>query len=270
MKKDRYIGLVGLGYVGLPLLIELSKEYKTIGFDINIELVNELSKGIDTKNELNDNELKLLKKLDFTHDINDLRDCNFYIVTVPTPIDSFNEPDLGPLTQASEMIGTILSENNIVVYESTVYPGVTEEHCGNILQKKSNLKLNENFYIGYSPERINPGDKKRKLRDIPKLISASNESSLDEIDIIYSSVVDAGTFRTSSIKIAESAKVIENIQRDVNIALINELHQVFTRIEINTIEVIEAASTKWNFMKLNPGLVGGHCIGVDPYYLFYA
>jgi UDP-N-acetyl-D-glucosamine/UDP-N-acetyl-D-galactosamine dehydrogenase len=274
--QNKKIAIIGLGYVGLPLAIEFGKKYKVIGFDIDENRIEELAKGEDRTNEADLNELALAmnyskdsdeKGLSFSSDINKLKKCNFFIVTVPTPIDKFKAPDLSPLFNASSMIGSILKSGDIVVYESTVYPGCTEEDCVPILEKKSGLKFNKDFFCGYSPERINPGDKINTLRKIQKVTSGSNEEVANIVDQIYSSIIDAGTHRASSIKVAEASKAIENAQRDLNISFVNELALIFDRIGIDTNDVIEAAGTKWNFLKFKPGLVGGHCIGVDPYYL---
>ena len=267
------IAIIGLGYVGLPLAVEFSKKYKTYGFDINHLRVEDLRKNIDETKEISEKTLRDLQKvsphkgLEITSKIDDIKHCNFYIITVPTPVDKNKRPDLSPLVDVSKMVGTILSRNNYVIYESTVYPGVTEEICLPYLENNSNLKLNKDFFLGYSPERINPGDKLRKLKDIKKVTSGSNMKSAKIIDDLYSSIIDAGTHLASSIKVAEASKVIENSQRDINIAFVNELSKIFSKLEINTHEVLDAASTKWNFLKFKPGLVGGHCIGVDPYYL---
>jgi UDP-N-acetyl-D-galactosamine dehydrogenase len=263
------IAVIGLGYVGLPLLIEFSKKFKVVGFDINKGRVKELQSGIDHTNEIEVESIKeSLNKgfVTFSDSIDDIKDCNFYIVTVPTPIDKFKNPDLSPLISASSMISKILKEGDFVVYESTVYPGVSEEICVPILEK-SGLKLNESFFVGYSPERINPGDKTHTVSKIMKITSGSNEYASNIIDNVYGSIILAGTFKAKSIKVAEAAKVIENAQRDINIAFVNELAKIFSKLNIDTNDVLEAAGTKWNFMKFKPGLVGGHCIGVDPYYL---
>tara|TARA_Y100000766_G_C18911264_1_gene608474 strand:+ start:416 stop:1693 length:1278 start_codon:yes stop_codon:yes gene_type:complete len=267
------IAIIGLGYVGLPLAVEFSKKYKTYGYDINNSRVEDLRKNFDETNEISEKTLKNLQKvnsekgLEITSNLNNIKHCNFYIITVPTPVDKNKRPDLSPLINVSKMVGSILTRNNYVIYESTVYPGVTEDICLPYLEHHSNLKLNEDFFLGYSPERINPGDKIRKLKDIKKVTSGSNKSSSKIIDDLYNSIIDAGTHLASSIKVAEASKVIENSQRDVNIAFVNELSKIFSKLKINTHEVLEAASTKWNFLKFKPGLVGGHCIGVDPYYL---
>jgi len=263
------IGIVGLGYVGLPLAVEFGKHYPTVGFDIKASRVEELEQGNDSTLEVDAEEIATAKHLSCSSDASSLSDCNFYIVTVPTPIGEGNRPLLSALRSASETIGAILKEGDVVVYESTVYPGVTEEFCVPILERESGLTLNSNFFVGYSPERINPGDKKHRLPSVLKVTSGSTPEAADFIDSVYASIITAGTHKTSSIKVAEAAKVIENTQRDVNIALINELAMIFERIDIDTEEVLEAAGTKWNFLPFRPGLVGGHCIGVDPYYLTY-
>lgn len=265
--KEKTIAIVGLGYVGMPLLHAFAKLYNVIGYDINAFRVSELQNGFDRTLELNAEQLKEIS-VKYTTDINDLKTAQIFIVTVPTPIDSKNKPDLTPLTSSSEAIAKVLKKGDIVIYESTVYPGVTEEICVPCLEK-SGLKFNEDFFCGYSPERINPGDKEHTVSKILKVTSGSTPKIADEVDELYKSIIKAGTFKASSIKVAEASKVIENTQRDVNIALINELALIFDAMKIDTNEVIEAASTKWNFIKLRPGLVGGHCIGVDPYYLTY-
>lgn len=261
------IGIIGLGYVGLPLAVEFGKKFETVGYDINTKRISELKGGRDNTLEVEDSELKEVKHLAFTDDLNDLADCNIYIVTVPTPIDFYKQPDLTPLKKASEAIGTVLSKDDIVIYESTVYPGCTEEVCVPILEEKSNLTYNKDFYCGYSPERINPGDKEHRLPSIKKVTSGSTPEIADKVDELYAEIITAGTHKASSIKVAEAAKVIENSQRDLNIAFVNELALIFDKLEIDTHEVLEAAGTKWNFLPFKPGLVGGHCIGVDPYYL---
>ena len=270
MKSNKVdnIAVIGLGYVGLPLAVELSKKYHVVGFDINEIRVKELKENFDRTNELSEKELISKKNnLRFTTSISKIKKSNIYIVTVPTPVDKNNKPYLEPLISASKLIGSLLVNNNIVIYESTVYPGCTEEICVPILEKESNLVYNKDFFCGYSPERVNPGDSKKTLTNIVKVVSGSNEYSLKKIDNLYRSIITAGTYKASSIAVAEAAKVIENTQRDVNIALINELALIFDRLQIDTSEVLEAASTKWNFIPFKPGLVGGHCIGVDPYYL---
>ncbi len=269
MEKEFKICVIGLGYVGLPLARLFSTEYPTIGFDLNTSRVAELMNGHDATLEVDDNLLKEAIKKGFkcTSDIEDIKSCNFYIVAVPTPVDRDNRPDLTPLIKASETVGKVISQNDIVVYESTVYPGVTEEECIPIIEKTSGLKFNKDFFAGYSPERINPGDKLHTVDKIKKVTSGSTPETGKTVDDVYSSVITAGTFLASSIKVAEAAKVIENSQRDINIAFVNELSKILTRMGIDTLEVLDAASTKWNFLPFKPGLVGGHCIGVDPYYL---
>lgn len=261
------LGVIGLGYVGLPLAIEFGKKIKTVGFDINNSRIDQLKEGIDMTLECSTEELEEAAHLQYSSNVQDLINCNVYIVTVPTPIDIHNQPDLTPLIKASQMLGKVINKDDIVIYESTVYPGATEDTCVPELESVSGLKFNEDFFVGYSPERINPGDKLHRVTNILKVTSGSNAETADIVDRLYNEIIVAGTHKATSIKVAEASKVIENVQRDVNIALINELHQIFTRLNINTDEVIEAAATKWNFMKLKPGLVGGHCIGVDPYYL---
>ncbi len=264
------ICVIGLGYVGLPLAHAFAEKYKVVGFDINQSRIDELNNGHDRTLELNKKQLADIRdNIFYTARLEDIKDCNIYIVTVPTPIDSTNRPDLTPLVKSSETIGKVLKKGDIVIYESTVYPGVTEEVCVPELEKTSGLKFNEEFFCGYSPERINPGDKEHTVTKILKVTSGSTPEIAKKVDDLYKSIITAGTYLASSIKVAESAKVIENTQRDVNIALINELALIFDVMGIDTNEVIEAAATKWNFIKLNPGLVGGHCIGVDPYYLTY-
>ncbi|RXJ57846.1 nucleotide sugar dehydrogenase [Candidatus Marinarcus aquaticus] len=265
------ICVIGLGYVGLPLAHAFSEKYRVVGFDINEIRINELNSGFDRTLELSEIQLKeaLNNGITFSLDIKDIEDCNVYIVTVPTPIDSSNRPDLTPLVKSSQMLGKVLKKNDIVIYESTVYPGVTEEVCVPELERESGMKFNTDFFCGYSPERINPGDKEHTVTKILKVTSGSTPEIATVVDDLYSSVITAGTFKATSIKVAEAAKVIENTQRDVNIALINELALIFDSIGIDTNEVIDAAATKWNFIKLKPGLVGGHCIGVDPYYLTF-
>ncbi len=263
------VGIVGLGYVGLPLAVEFGKQYPTVGFDINAIRIAELENGEDSTLECTSEELAAATQLSFASDAAALKDCNFYIVTVPTPIGDSNRPLLTPLRTASATLGGVIEKGDIVVYESTVYPGATEEFCVPILESESGLKLNEDFFVGYSPERINPGDKEHRLTAILKVTSGSTPQAAEFIDSVYGSVVTAGTHMTSSIKVAEAAKVIENTQRDVNIALVNELAMIFDRVGIDTEEVLVAAGTKWNFLPFRPGLVGGHCIGVDPYYLTY-
>ena len=263
------IGVIGLGYVGLPLAVAFGRKYPTVGFDVKASRVAELERGTDSTLEVSDEELASADQFSFTTNAEDLANCNFYIVTVPTPISEGNRPVLTPLRRASETLSKVLQAGDVVVYESTVYPGATEEFCVPFLEKGSGLKLNKDFYVGYSPERINPGDKEHRLATILKVTSGSTPETADYIDQVYQTIISAGTHKTSSIKVAEAAKVIENTQRDVNIALINELAMIFERIGIDTEEVLEAAGTKWNFLPFRPGLVGGHCIGVDPYYLTY-
>ena len=265
--ENTKIGIIGLGYVGLPLAVEFGKQLPTIGFDINAHRIKELSAGKDSTLEATPEELTEAKNLRFTGNIDDLADCNFYIVTVPTPVTKHNWPDLRPLESASATIGKVLKRGDIVVYESTVYPGATEEVCIPVLEQASGLTFNRDFFAGYSPERINPGDKEHRLTNIQKITSGSTPEAAEFIDHLYQMIIVAGTHLASSIKVAEAAKVIENTQRDVNIALVNELALIFNRIGIDTLEVLEAAGTKWNFLPFRPGLVGGHCIGVDPYYL---
>jgi len=261
------IGIIGLGYVGLPLAVELGKKYPTVGFDINSARVRELKSGKDSTLECEPEELKLATQLIYTDVAEEVADCNVYIVTVPTPIDAFKRPDLRPLQSASNAVGKILRKNDVVIFESTVYPGATEEVCVPIMEQVSGLTYNQDFFAGYSPERINPGDKEHRVTTIKKVTSGSTPAVADYVDALYASVITAGTHKASSIRVAEAAKVIENTQRDVNIALINELALIFNRMGIDTLEVLEAAGTKWNFLPFRPGLVGGHCIGVDPYYL---
>jgi UDP-N-acetyl-D-galactosamine dehydrogenase len=266
--RDTSIAVIGLGYVGLPLAIEFSKKYPTVGFDKNRDRISQLKDGIDKTLEVEKKELNEAK-ITYTTEIKDIVDCNTYIVTVPTPVDKYNKPDMESLASASKMVGKILNAGDVVIYESTVYPGATEEFCVPILEKESGLTYNTDFFCGYSPERINPGDKDHRLTTIKKVTSGSNENTAKFVDTLYNSIVSAGTHKASSIAIAEASKVIENIQRDVNIALINELSMIFNKLELDTNEVLEAAGTKWNFLPFRPGLVGGHCIGVDPYYLAY-
>lgn len=264
------IAIIGLGYVGLPLAHAFAEKYEVIGFDINQSRIDELNTGYDRTLELSDEQLEEIKdKIKFSTDLEDISTANIYIVTVPTPIDTSNRPDLTPLIKSSKSIGKVLKKEDIVIYESTVYPGVTEEVCVPELEKVSGLVFNEDFFAGYSPERINPGDKEHTVKKILKVTAGSTPEIAKKVNALYASVIDAGTHLASSIKVAEASKVIENTQRDVNIALINELALIFDAMDIDTNEVIEAAATKWNFIKLTPGLVGGHCIGVDPYYLTY-
>jgi len=265
--SNKKIAVIGLGYVGLPLAVEFGKIRETFGFDINRSRVKNLSVGIDHTREISSKEFDQSKYLSFTSDFHDLKDCSIYIITVPTPIDSNKVPDLSPLKQASKTVADILKKGDIVIYESTVYPGATEEICVPILEKNSSLVFNQDFYCGYSPERINPGDKKHRLVDIKKVTSGSNTEIANLVDDLYNEIIVAGTFKAQSIRVAEAAKVIENTQRDVNIALINELALIFNKLNLDTEEVLKAAESKWNFLSFRPGLVGGHCIGVDPYYL---
>ena len=276
--SEKKIAVIGLGYVGLPLAIEFGKKYKVLGFDINQSRIDELSLGKDRTNEADLEDLKLVIELanksesfglNFSSKIEDLNDCNIYVVTVPTPIDNFKTPDLTPLLKASEMLGKVLKKGDIVIYESTVYPGCTEEDCVPILETESRLKFNVDFYCGYSPERINPGDKVNTLTKIKKVTSGSTPEIAEIVDSLYKSIIIAGTHKAPSLKVAEASKAIENAQRDLNISFMNELALICDKIGIDTTEVIEAAATKWNFLKFKPGLVGGHCIGVDPYYLAF-
>lgn len=264
---DIRIAVIGLGYVGLPLAVEFAKTRSVIGFDINEKRVEELKAGHDGTREISSAELAEAAQLDLTCDVEGLKEANVFIVTVPTPIDRHKRPDLGPLLKASETVGRALKSGDVVIYESTVYPGATEEDCVPVLEQVSGLKFNRDFYVGYSPERINPGDKQHRLPDIRKVTSGSTPEIADLIDGLYATIIKAGTFKAESIRVAEAAKVIENTQRDINIALINELAIIFNRMGIDTQAVLEAAGTKWNFLPFRPGLVGGHCIGVDPYYL---
>lgn len=266
--KEKIV-VIGLGYVGLPLAVEFGKKYETIGFDINSLRIKELASGIDKTLECTSKVLDSATNLSYTADVNEIKDGNIYIITVPTPVDKNNTPDLKPLISASKLVGSVIGKGDIVIYESTVYPGATEEECVPVIELSSSLLYNKDFFVGYSPERINPGDKKNTLTKIKKVTSGSTREVANKVDDLYSSIITAGTYKAESIKVAEASKVIENVQRDVNIALVNELHQIFSRMEINTMDVINAASTKWNFMSLTPGLVGGHCIGVDPYYLLH-
>jgi UDP-N-acetyl-D-galactosamine dehydrogenase len=267
--KDTRIGIIGLGYVGLPLAVEFGKRYPTVGFDIKAGRIAELESGKDATLETTSEELASAKHLTFTTDKSALANCNAFIVTVPTPVGKNNRPLLAPLKGASETVGSVLKKGDVVVYESTVYPGCTEEYCVPILEGRSGLKFNKDFFAGYSPERINPGDKEHRLPSIKKITSGSTPEIADYVDALYGSIITAGTHKAASLKVAEAAKVIENTQRDINIALINELSQIFNRLGIDTEDVLKAAGTKWNFLNFKPGLVGGHCIGVDPYYLTY-
>jgi len=270
MKLEKLnIGIIGMGYVGLPLAIEFSKKVKVLGFDINSERINQLKKKIDITNEVSKKELSNLKKISFSSNFKDLINCKIYIITVPTPINYNNKPNLKPLIRATNLVSKILKKNDIVIYESTVFPGTTEEICGPILEKSSGLKINKNLFLGYSPERINPGDKNKKITDIVKITSGSNPKTKKAVTKLYSTIIKAGIYEAETIKIAEAAKIIENTQRDLNIALVNELSLIFKKMKISTEKVLKAAETKWNFIPFRPGLVGGHCIGVDPYYLTY-
>ncbi|MBP9068218.1 MAG: nucleotide sugar dehydrogenase [Bacteroidia bacterium] len=268
VKKRSQVALIGLGYVGLPIALAFAKKVKVIGFDINEKRVNLMKKGIDPSNELPKSEFKN-SDITFTHKLEDLKKANFFIIAVPTPIDEHNLPDLKPLIAASTTVGKVLKKGDYVVYESTVYPGCTEEDCIPVLEKVSGLKYMKDFKVGYSPERINPGDKEHTITKILKVVSGCDKESLENISQVYEIIVEPGTHKASSIKVAEAAKIIENTQRDVNIALMNELSIIFNKMGINTYDVLAAAGTKWNFLKFSPGLVGGHCIGVDPYYLTY-
>lgn len=268
LKKIK-IAVIGQGYVGLPLAVEFGKKYPTLGFDINQTRIDELKKGIDHTNESTPEQLGNIKQLTFSKNINDIKECNIFIVTVPTPIDKFKIPDLNPLRSASKMLGNILKKGDVVIYESTVYPGCTEEVCVPLLEQESSLIFNTDFYCGYSPERIVPGDKVNTLTTIKKVTSGSTPEIANFVDDLYSSIITAGTFKAVSMKVAEASKAIENAQRDVNISFVNELALIFDRVGIDTQDVLDAAGTKWNFLKYKPGLVGGHCISVDPYYLAY-
>jgi UDP-N-acetyl-D-galactosamine dehydrogenase len=267
--KETRIGIIGLGYVGLPLAVACSKVYETVGFDINSRRITALNQGEDSTQEVSKSELvmALESRLSFGSDLDVLKECNFYIVTVPTPVDKNNNPDFSPLIAASKSVAKVLKKRDTIVYESTVYPGATEEICVPILSQESGLAFNKDFFVGYSPERINPGDKKHTVTQILKVTSGSTPESAEYIDQVYKSVITAGTHLAPSIKVAEAAKVIENSQRDINIAFVNELSKIFSKLDIDTHDVLEAAGTKWNFLPFKPGLVGGHCIGVDPYYL---
>ncbi len=265
--KSEQIGIIGLGYVGLPLAVEFGKHRSVVGFDINPVRISELRAGKDITLEVTPEDLSSATKLRFSSDLDDLEGCGIFIVTVPTPIDKANRPDLTPLIKASETVGKVMTRGSIVIFESTVYPGCTEEVCVPVLEKLSGLVFNKQFFCGYSPERINPGDKVNTLTTIKKITSGSTPEAAEQVDSLYSSIITAGTWKASSIKVAEAAKVIENSQRDLNIAFVNELSVIFDRLGIDTLEVLEAAGSKWNFMPFRPGMVGGHCIGVDPYYL---
>jgi len=263
------LAIIGLGYVGLPLAVEFGKKYPVLGFDINKDRIAELGRGYDRTLEVDETNLKSSSNLSFSYDKNDLKKCNIFIVTVPTPVDEHKRPDLTPLIRASETVGTALKKGDVVIYESTVYPGCTEDECVPVLEKMSGLKFNEDFFCGYSPERINPGDKEHTVTKILKVTSGSTPEVADKVDALYASIITGGTYKASSIKVAEAAKVIENSQRDINIAFVNELSLIFNKMGIDTLDVLEAAGTKWNFLPFRPGLVGGHCIGVDPYYLTF-
>ena len=265
--ENARIAIVGLGYVGLPLAVEFGKKFDTLGFDISTQRIAELQSGQDRTLEITAIELALASRLRFTLDASALANCNVYIVTVPTPVDTDKRPDLSPLIKASQTVGMAIKPGAVVIYESTVYPGATEEVCVPELERSSGLKFNTDFTVGYSPERVNPGDKQRRLTNIPKVTSGSTPAAADFVDALYNAVITAGTHKASSLKVAEASKVIENTQRDVNIALMNEFALIFHRLGIDTQEVLAAAETKWNFLPFRPGLVGGHCIGVDPYYL---
>jgi UDP-N-acetyl-D-galactosamine dehydrogenase len=265
--NDAPIAVIGLGYVGLPLAVEFGKKRKVVGFDINTARIDELRAGKDNTLEVDAAEMAGAAHLSFTDQLDDLAECTTFIVTVPTPIDEHKRPDLTPLLRASEAIGKVLKPGDIVIYESTVYPGATEEDCVPVLEKTSGLTFNQDFFAGYSPERINPADKTHRLPNIVKVTSGSTPEIADKVDALYASIITAGTHKAPSIKVAEAAKVIENTQRDVNIALVNELALIFNKLDIDTQDVLDAAGTKWNFLPFRPGLVGGHCIGVDPYYL---
>ena len=270
-KPDIKIAIIGLGYVGLPLAVEFAKKYKVIGFDIDQNRIEELEKNNDSTLEIKDEAISFVRdNLNFTSNIDDTKECNIYIICIPTPIDEFNKPDLEPLINSSKTVGGVIKKNDIIIYESTVYPGVTEDICVKELENSSGLRFNKDFFCGYSPERINPGDKVNTLTKIVKITSGSTPEIANKVDELYKSIITAGTYKASSIKVAEAAKVIENTQRDLNIALTNELSVILGRLNLDTIEVLEAAGSKWNFLPFRPGLVGGHCIGVDPYYLTHA
>lgn len=265
--EETRLAIIGLGYVGLPLAVEFGKNIEVVGFDINKARITELESGVDSTLETSSDELKEAVHLSYTSDKKNLNKCNVFVVTVPTPIDKNKNPDLTPLIKASELLGKVISNGDVVIYESTVYPGATEEVCLPVIEKMSGLKFNKDFYAGYSPERINPGDKEHRVTTILKVTSGSTPDIADYVDELYNSIITAGTHKASSIKVAEASKVIENVQRDVNIALINEFAMIFSRLGIDTEEVLKASGTKWNFLPFRPGLVGGHCIGIDPYYL---
>ena len=267
-KQEDHLAIIGMGYVGLPLAIEFSKKKKVIGFDINNNRIKELSLNIDKTNEVSSKQISNSKIL-FTNDLKNLKNCNIFIITVPTPVKSNNIPDLKPLLTATKLISKVIKKNDLIIYESTVFPGATEDYCGKLIEKLTEFKINKNIFLGYSPERINPGDKNRRISNIIKVTSGSNKATSKKVSNLYSSIIKAGVHRTDSIKIAEAAKVIENTQRDLNIALVNELSLIFKKMNISTEKVLKAAETKWNFLPFRPGLVGGHCIGVDPYYLTY-
>tara|TARA_Y100000389_G_scaffold205131_1_gene263738 strand:- start:7807 stop:9084 length:1278 start_codon:yes stop_codon:yes gene_type:complete len=269
IKKVEFLCVIGLGYVGLPLALQFQKYFKVVGFDLNKSRISSLKKNIDNTKEVSVKDLKKAKNIKYTSDIFDLKDCNTYIVCVPTPINSKNNPNLNNIKHACKVIGSKLNKNDVVIFESTVYPGVTDEICTPILEKFSNLTHNKEFFTGYSPERVNPGDKFHRIQNTIKVTSGSNNKTAKYVDNLYKKIIKVGTFKASSIKIAEAAKIIENTQRDLNIALVNELSMIFNLMDLDTNEIINAASTKWNFIKFKPGLVGGHCIGVDPYYLTY-
>ena len=265
--KNSQIAVIGLGYVGLPLAVEFGKQFKTFGFDINESRVKELLSGSDSTMEVSSDQLKDSTNLSFSTDITDIKNCNIFIVTVPTPIDTHKNPDLTPLIRASTSVGSVIKKDDVIIYESTVYPGATEEVCVPVLEQQSGLVFNQDFYCGYSPERINPGDKEHSVTTIMKVTSGSTPQVADKVDELYQTIITAGTHKAESIKVAEAAKVIENTQRDINIALINELAMIFKKLDIDTEAVLKAAGTKWNFLPFRPGMVGGHCIGIDPYYL---
>lgn len=265
--ENSQIAVIGLGYVGLPLAVEFGKQFKTFGFDINESRVKELLGGSDSTMEVSSDQLKDSTNLSFSTDITDIKNCNIFIVTVPTPIDKHKNPDLTPLIRASASVGSVIKKDDIIIYESTVYPGATEEVCVPVLEQQSGLVFNQDFYCGYSPERINPGDKEHSVTTIMKVTSGSTPQVADKVDELYQTIITAGTHKAESIKVAEAAKVIENTQRDINIALINELAMIFKKLDIDTEAVLKAAGTKWNFLPFRPGMVGGHCIGIDPYYL---
>lgn len=266
--KDKKLAIIGLGYVGIPLAVEFVKNgFSVIGFDIDAAKINDLKKGVDATGEVSDEDLEPMSKINFTSEKKDLVSANIYIVTVPTPIDSSKQPDLKPILGASKLIGECLAKDDIVIYESTVYPGCTEEDCVPVLEKSSGLVFNEDFFCGYSPERINPGDKKRRVHNIVKVTSGSTPEIADVVDALYNEIITVGTHKVTSIKVAEASKIIENTQRDLNISLVNEFALIFDKLNIDTVEILEAAGTKWNFLPFRPGLVGGHCISVDPYYL---